>query len=42
MRAAGAVAEFGPRIDLRQDLSLVATKVDLEVREESLLIWAPH
>jgi MutS domain V len=37
-----AVAELGPRVDLRQDLALVATKVEQEVREEALMTWAAH
>jgi hypothetical protein len=36
----GAVAELGPRVELRQDLALVATKVGQEVREEALMAWA--
>ena len=35
-----AVAELGPRVELRQDLALVATKVEQEVREEALMAWA--
>jgi hypothetical protein len=35
-----AVAELGPRVELRQDLALVATKIEQEVREEALTTWA--
>ena len=35
-----AVAELGPRVELRQDLALVATKIEQEVREEALMAWA--
>jgi hypothetical protein len=36
----GAVAELAPRVDLRQDLALVAATVKHEVREEALMAWA--
>jgi len=36
----GAVAELGPRVDLRQDLAMCALAVKEEVREEALTAWA--
>jgi hypothetical protein len=36
----GAVAELGPRVDLRQDLAMCALAVKEEVRDEALTAWA--
>jgi len=36
----GAVAELGPRIELRQDLAMCALAVKEEIRDEALTAWA--